>query len=425
MSHMHSHYEPEPHDLGRPEGPGDPAQESLVRALRASFNVLRVLMVVLVALYLLSGVFRVNPGEQGLVARLGELRTTSSAKGESPIFGPGWHWCLPDPFDKKYILPGTVREVRVTTFMFHHKDAETAKDLSQIVPSSSELTPGTDGAMFTGDRNLSHGRWEVQYQIDDAAQYVQNVGETPADGEGLLRRLIETAVVREVAGRTVEEVTRTALDDVRQSVQTRLQHDLGELETGIRVVQVVAFTVEPGPVRPAFMGVVAAENERLSMQERAEEQANEILNHTAGDKHARLLELINQYGETQARGGSEDELRQRLAAIDTVLDDVKRDGAGQAAVRLSEAEAEAEQTDQSLRREYEEFIRYREQMRARPRITMLGLWVQMRQAVLGNKLNEIFFVPDTKEIEIHIKSDPQRKLELEEESALKRQTGGQ
>ena len=32
----------------------DPAQESLVQALRASFNILRVVMVVLVALYLLT-----------------------------------------------------------------------------------------------------------------------------------------------------------------------------------------------------------------------------------------------------------------------------------------------------------------------------------------------------------------------------------
>jgi regulator of protease activity HflC (stomatin/prohibitin superfamily) len=396
----------------------DPAQESLVRALRASFNILRALMVVLVVLYLLSGIFRVAPGQQGLVARLGELRLRSDETGQTPVFPPGWHPALPDPFDKKYILTGRVQELAVTTFMFSHEQAATARDLSQIVTASSGLTPGVDGAMLTGDRNLSHGRWEVQYHIDDAARFLQNVGESPASFEPLLQRLTESAVVREVAGRTVEEVTRTALDDVRQRVQTRLQASLDELETGVEVVQVVAYTIEPGAVRPAFMDVVRAENERLSLQEKAEEEAAEILNRAAGHMHRELLDAIGRYGEAQLKGE-----RPPLTEIDQLLDRAKREGAGEVAVKLSEAEARADQTNERLRSEFEEFNNYLEQRRARPRITVLDLWVQMRHAILSNRLNEIFFVPHSKEIEILIKSDAQRKIELEEEAARKRESG--
>lgn len=401
----------------------DAARESLVRALQASFNILRVLMIVLVILYLLSGVFRVEPGYQGLVARFGQLRMNRTDKGESPVFTPRWYWALPDPFDRKYKITSQVQELPVTTFLFNAKDAATTKDLSKIVAQSFDLTPGVDGAMLTGDRNLSHGRWEVQYQIENAALFVQNVGSSPRDLEPLLQRLTETAVVREVAGRTVEQVTRTALEAVRTSVQGRLQAALDELHTGVRVVQVLAYTIEPGAVRQAFLDVSNAEAERLSAKEKADEEAAEILGRAAGSYHPDLLALIGKYGDAQLRDADAEELSRWRAEIDAMLDKAKRDGAGQVAVRLSDAEARADEINSRLRSEFEEFTKWREQRQIQPRITELKLWVDMRRQILGNKLNEIFFVPDSKEIEIHVKSDPQRRLELEEEQALKRFKG--
>ena len=85
-----------PPQLQTPPGNVDPAQESLVRALHASFNVLRVLMIVLVVLYLVSGLFRVEQGQVGLIARLGKLLTTQGEGGLTPVYQPGWHWALPD-----------------------------------------------------------------------------------------------------------------------------------------------------------------------------------------------------------------------------------------------------------------------------------------------------------------------------------------
>ncbi len=422
----HSHSDSAaPPGLGRlPGSPArDPAQESLVRALRASFNILRLLIIVLAVLYVLSGVFRVEPGQQGLVARLGKLRLTRGETGETPVFAQGWHWALPDPFEKKFVITGQIQELKVITFMFSHPQAATAKDLSQIVTETRELTPGVDGAMLTGDRNLSHGRWEVQYKIDNAALFVQNVGQQPEDFEDLLRRLTETAVVREVAGRTIEEVTRTALDAVREGVQQKLQQALDALETGVRIVEVRAYTIEPAAVRQAFMDVVRAENERLSLQQKAEEEAAETLSQAAGDKYTKLLDLIGKYGEAQLARVSDEELGRRLADVDAMLDQAEREGAGQVAVRLSEAAARANQINETLRSEYKQFVDYLAQRQSQPQITLLNLWMRMRDEILSNKQNEIVYVPDAREIEIHVKSDAQRRRELAEEEALKRQRG--
>lgn len=408
------------------ELPTDPAQESLVRALRASFNILRVLMIVLVVLYLLSGVFRVDPGQQGLVARLGKLREVRNEEGElTPVFAPGWYWALPDPFDQKYILTGQVQKLVVTHFLFTHDQAATTRNLAEILMPKPALVPGVDGAMITGDTNLSHGRWEVQYTIKDAALFVQNVGGSAAEFEPLLERLTETAVVREVAGRTVEQVTRTALDAVRRGVQKRLQDALDRLETGVHVDQIVAHTIEPGAVRPAFLDVINAENEKLTSIREADQKASEILNRAAGGMHAEILEKIRAYGRAQLDGADQARLRPLLGAINDKLIEARDRGAGQVAVELRKARAEANAISEGLRRDFELFTKRLQQRKAQPRITVLDLWVQMRNEVFSHKENEVFFVPDSDEIEILINRDPLRQRELEEERTLRRQRGEQ
>ncbi len=409
----------------------DPARESLVSALQTSFGILRIVMVVLIVLYLASGFFRVNPGQKGLVSRLGELRTHATAAGiQTPVFDPDWYWLLPDPFDTKILVDGQIQSVAITTFMFNHEEAATAKDLSKIVKPTQKLAPGVDGAMLTGDLNLSHGRWEVQYHIEDAAAFVRNVGlSNPSSDrnrppvELLLARLTETAVVREVAGRTVEEVTRHALDSVRQGVKSRLQDALDELDTGIMVDAVVAYTIEPGAVRPAFLDVVRAMSERERLRREAQEAETRILNQAAGGQYQAILDAITAYGDAQTRKADEQELAGLLANIDAELELAEKLGAGQVAVRLSVAKSRADQINEQLRREYESFRNYRDQYKVQPRITMLSLWVQMRREILSNRQNEIFFVPSGDEIEILINRDPQRQLELEEEAARQKRMG--
>ena len=398
----------------------DSAQESLAVALRFSFNILRVLMVVLLALYVLSGVFTVNPGEQGLVARFGELRDSPTG---GHVFQPGTYWSmLPDPFDQKIKISGQVQTVTVTTFMFNHQQAATAANLADILGRRAQLEPGTDGAMLTGDKNLSHGRWTIEYRIDDGKSFVENVGEKPADFSRMLQRLTETAVVREVAGRTVEEVTREALDSVRVGVQRRLQGALDRLQTGVAVVQVVANTIEPATVREAFLDVVKAQAERQTIENRARQAESETLSNAAGDQHEVLLRAIRAYGAAQMQGADDETYAALLAEIDARLEEAQAKDAGQVAVKLRQARAEANAINERLRREYEEFEKWRDARTKQPRITLLGLWNEMRAEILGDPDVEINYVPhNANEIEILINRDQERLRKQEEERTLKRQ----
>ena len=54
----------------------DPANQSLAEALRKSFRILKLLMLVLVVLYFLSGWFSVKPGDVGVILRFGRILGT-------------------------------------------------------------------------------------------------------------------------------------------------------------------------------------------------------------------------------------------------------------------------------------------------------------------------------------------------------------
>ncbi len=418
------------HDERPPGAPGggppresDPAAESLAQALRAGFNLLRLIMVVLLVAYFLSGWFQVNPGEQGLIVRFGKLRLNQNADSpyyQTPIFGEGWHAALPDPFDTKIRISGQTFKQTLYTFCFPLQDKDKKKKLSDInlaaiVPRLEKLQPGVHGAMLTGDRNLSHGIWSFEYRIEDAGKFVENIGDKPESFRHLLERVAENAVVRTVAGMPVERVIRTATDEAQADftieVRRRLNEELSRLDTGVKVVNVEAKTIEPGRVREAFVDVIKARADRKRKEEEANQQANKILSKAAGprEKYEALLAAIREYGAAQAAGADDARLAEMRAAIDRQLEQAQ----GEVAVRLRQAQYEANQIREEVQREYKLFVDYRNMFRQYPALTAVRLWIDMRKAILTSNDNEIFFVPKANELEIITNRDLQRQVEAD------------
>jgi len=87
---------------GKPADDGlDAAGRSLSEALRISFIILKVIMIVLVVAFLASGFETVGPDEQALVLRFGKIQGV----GEDRLLGPGLHWILPYPIDEIVKIP--------------------------------------------------------------------------------------------------------------------------------------------------------------------------------------------------------------------------------------------------------------------------------------------------------------------------------
>ncbi|MBI5865429.1 MAG: hypothetical protein HZB38_13165, partial [Planctomycetes bacterium] len=265
--HEHGHYHP-PHDSLPPSSYSDPGAESLNQALRSGFNVLRVLMIALLLAYAASGWFKINPNEQGLIVRFGKLRENAAADSQMPsrnVFGPGSHFSLPDPFDQKIRVSIASETFRDERFCFQIMPDNRGKSLESIMPQVEKLTPGVQGAMFSGDRNLSHAVFTLEYRVTNAEKFVRNVGEdVREDAQRLLRHFADDAVTRVAAGLQVERLLRqgkTDQADFALDVRRQINEMLAQFDAGLEVNKVTPDTIEPGMVRQAFLGVTRVQNE--------------------------------------------------------------------------------------------------------------------------------------------------------------------
>lgn len=418
--HDHHHHGDD-HDHGHSHGHGlaatvepilDPAQESLVQALHSGFWVLRIIMVVLIVAYLLSGAFKVESGEQWLVVRLGKL--VVGADG-SPVIKSGVHFGLPDPFDEKIKLPGLQNRLTIDSFSFKRRDEDRGKTLAESSPSSDLIKPGEDGAMITGDKNLSHGVWTIEYVIRDGKLFVTNVGESIADFEPLLRSMAQTAIIHATAGRRVEDVTRT-VSVVSIDVRSRLQKLLDSMQCGVDVNNVTAETIEPQSVKTAFATATAALSERDRSVQQAQQIANETLNQAAGTQHEGLLRAIEEYGAAQATGADEKRLGELRGSIETQL----ASAGGEVARALQQADGRANEILGAVRREFDEYRLLIDDYRRDPEVLLLRQWVRMRDEVLASKLNEMFFLPRSGVLDIQTNRDPLRELERDRQRYIDR-----
>src|SRR5579864_9258728 len=92
----HSHPHEEPEQTRSPETPVDAGSQALSEALRSSFAIVRLVMVLLVLVFLASGFFKVEPNEQAIILRFGKPR----GEGTKALLGPGLHWSYPYPIDE-------------------------------------------------------------------------------------------------------------------------------------------------------------------------------------------------------------------------------------------------------------------------------------------------------------------------------------
>ena len=106
----------------------------------------------LLALALYTSFYRVDASEQGIVLRFGKHARTVQ---------PGLQMKMPWPIEKVYTVP--VKKVQSLEFGFR---TVSAGRKTEYAKRNKQLDDVAD--MLTGDLNIAHVEWIVQYQIDDA-----------------------------------------------------------------------------------------------------------------------------------------------------------------------------------------------------------------------------------------------------------------
>jgi membrane protease subunit HflK len=405
--HQHAdHSEDHPHrQLEGVEEPLDAANQSLSDALRASFRILKGIMMVLVLLYIFSNVRRVESHEQALLLRLGHL---------SPIvYDAGVVWAFPFPIDEIVPLPTRQsNDLPIDSHTFARRPDEIGKPLAFITRGMEGLNPALDGALLTADAGLVHTKWKVTYKFDDVRSYVsQIVGKDVEAAKRLIRYLVETVGIHVAGEHTAEEMIRTRVDDVQNEMRKRVNDRLEELHSGIEVTRIEMFEPTPPiPIREAFDGTQRAENGKQKRIQDAQQQRTKMLSEAAGAAFPRVIQLLNQID----KGGKDASAEAGRKKLDLLLTTEVEGNAGRlikdAGAYLSVVVGRM-QGDVDLYRtllpEYE-----------RNAPLLIGrLWEQTRQDIFAGTGVIKFYRPPGCQIRLHVPFDPEQ-ARLEEERRL-------
>jgi len=207
---------------------------------------------VIFIVWLLSGLYIVQPAERGVELRFGAYSTTTM---------PGPHWHIPYPFET--VEKVDVAQIRTATIGFGRSGGSVS----------------SESLMLTKDGNIIELKVEVQYHVEEADKYLFNV----ANPDLTLRQMTESAV-REIVGKTsMDNVFKTGRAAMAQQAEVALQDLLIAYETGLTVTSFNMPDIQPPPqVQSAFADVVKADADKERMKNEAEAYANDIVPRARG-----------------------------------------------------------------------------------------------------------------------------------------------
>jgi len=148
-----------------------------------------------------------------------------------------------------------------------------------------------EGLMLTGDENIVDIDFEVVWNITDPQQYLFNLADPPET----IRAVSESAM-REVIGRSeLAPILNRDRGVIGEEVRNLIQSTLDSYDSGVNIIRLNLNRADPPQeVIDAFRDVQAAEQERDTLEKRADAYANQALAAARGEA-AQLLQQAEGY----------------------------------------------------------------------------------------------------------------------------------
>jgi membrane protease subunit HflK len=244
-------------------GPGERRPDN-GRAARVGVGII---IGVLVAIYLGSGIFIVQEGQTGVVLQFGQYRRT---------VGPGIHFRSPYPFETAEIVNvSDIRSIEIGR-------SSTATDAN-----------ASSASVLTQDGDIVDVRFAVRYQVKSPSDYLFYAAEPD-------RSVVQAAqaAVREIAGaRRTDDLLGRDHDALGLQLAAAIQQSLDRYRTGLSVVGVTVQSVEPPQqVQAAFSDAVRASEDRARAKREAQAYANELLPRAQADA-SRVIDDAKAYAD--------------------------------------------------------------------------------------------------------------------------------
>ena len=280
-------------------GPRPPDLEDLLRRGQdklqtflpgGNFSGMGIALVVLAAVVVwgLSGFFRVQSEELGVVLRFGKHVRT---------LGPGLQYHLPYPIET-VLLPKALRVSTLSIGMRIIDDSRRGGTTTiRDVPEES--------LMLTGDENIVDVDFTVLWRIkpDGVGNYLFNI----QNPEGTVKAIAESAM-RDIIGRSnIQPILTGARTTTEAAVLDQMQKILDGYGSGILVQQVQMQKVDPpSQVIDSFRDVQAARADLERLQNEAQTYANRVVPDANG-RAAQILQVAEGYKQqavAEAKGQS-------------------------------------------------------------------------------------------------------------------------
>lgn len=237
-------------------------RDDLGAGLKVRRSMFAWVLAILLLIYLLSGIYVVQPNEKGVVLRFGGIYGNNIPSGI--------HYRIPYPVDKCI-------KVRVT---------EIKRVGVGIALDGEKTTAAVEREVLTGDENVINIEVLVQFTISDPARYLFAVADPPS----LIKRSTRTALTTITGGLGVDVILTTEKVSIQADLKSRIQAELNIYDCGVQILAVHLQSVKPPKaVSDAFMDVASAREDRARYINEAYGYSNDIIPQARGQER-KILE---------------------------------------------------------------------------------------------------------------------------------------
>lgn len=236
---------------------------------------------VVLALWILSGLYIVDEGIQGVVTRFGQWTETTNS---------GLNWHIPAPIEQVEKI--NVKQQRYIEVGYRSGGSGQAQG-AVSVPK--------EALMLTKDENYIDVRMAVQYQVKDAKAFLFNL----AEPEATLKQATESALRGVIGGSNMDFVLTEGRGEVVAQAKKEIQEAMDSYNSGIQITSVNLQDAQPPEqVQNAFEDAIKAREDQQRFINEAEAYANDVVPKARGAA-ARKIQEAQGYKEqviAQAQG---------------------------------------------------------------------------------------------------------------------------
>jgi len=230
-------------------------------------------LIILVIIWVASGLYRVLPDEQGVVLRFGKFVNTTQ---------PGLNYHFPYPIERA-LTPKVTKVNRMDVGFRAGSDSGFSSGGIADVPEES--------LMLTGDENIVNIDFSVFWVIKDAGKFLFKI----QDPQGTVKAAAETAMREVIAKSRIQPILTEGRSQIEVETQEIIQDILDEYNSGIQITQVQTQKADPpDQVIDAFRDVQAARADMERSKNEAEAYANDVIPRARGEA-AKILQAAEAY----------------------------------------------------------------------------------------------------------------------------------